>query len=132
MRLVINKHKCSGCHICELVCSVYHFGEANPEKSAIRIHKDDLNTSINTPKVCLQCVDRKMKCLQGFPDSTDPTTARRSFLWDRACLEFCPYGAIFPCGDSALHCNLCHGQPYCVKFCTTGAISVKRMGGEQP
>jgi Fe-S-cluster-containing hydrogenase component 2 len=125
MRLVINKRKCSGCHICELVCSVYHFGVASPEKAAIRIHKDDLNTSVNTPKVCLQCVDRKMKCLRGFPDSTDPDTARERLLWDRACLEFCPYDAIFPYEDSALHCNLCHGQPRCVEFCTPGAITVR-------
>ena len=125
MRLAINKRKCSGCHICELVCSVYHFGIASPEKSAIRINKDDLNTSVNTPKVCLQCVDEKMKCRQGFPDSTDLAAARKSFLWERACLEFCPYDAIFPHEDSALHCNLCDGHPRCVEFCTPGAITVK-------
>ncbi len=108
-----------------MVCSVAHFGVANPEKSAIRIHKDDLGTDINIPKVCLQCVDGKMKCLQGFPEPTDPATARKSLIWDRACLEFCPYDAIFLSGDSALHCNLCDGAPRCVEFCTPGAISVK-------
>ncbi|MFC2056195.1 4Fe-4S binding protein [Chloroflexota bacterium] len=125
MRLVIDKSKCSGCHLCELVCSVHHFGVANPEKAAIRIYKDDLNTSLNTPKVCLQCVNGKMRCLKGFPNSTNPDIARKSFLWDRACLEFCPYDAIFPYENSALHCNLCDGQPRCVEYCTPRAITVK-------
>ena len=119
------QRECSVCRICWLFCSVDHFGVASPEKAAIRINKDDLNTSINTPKVCLQCVDRKMKCLRGFPEPTDPATARESFLWDRACLEFCPYDAIFRYEDSALHCNLCDGHPLCGELCTPGAITVR-------
>ena len=35
----------------------------NIEKSAIRIQKDDLDTSLNTPTVCRQC--KEMKCLAG-------------------------------------------------------------------
>lgn len=63
MRIKVDKKKCSGCHMCEMVCSLFHLGTVNTEKSAIRIQKDDLNTSLNRPFVCRQC--KEMKCLDG-------------------------------------------------------------------
>jgi len=49
MKITVDRKRCSGCHLCELVCSLFHGGSVNPEKSAIRIKKDDLNTSMNMP-----------------------------------------------------------------------------------
>ena len=42
LRIEIEKKKCTGCHLCEMVCSLSHLGVLNPSKSAIRILKDDL------------------------------------------------------------------------------------------
>jgi len=39
------------------------------EKSAIRIQKDDLDTSLNTPVLCRQC--KEMKCLHGEEETKD-------------------------------------------------------------
>ncbi len=63
MKIKVNSKKCTGCHLCELVCSLFHLGLMNTEKSAIRILKDDLDTSMNQPRICLQC--KEMKCLEG-------------------------------------------------------------------
>ena len=52
MRIKVDPKKCSGCHLCEMVCSLYHLGVINIERSAIRIQKDDLETSLNTPVLC--------------------------------------------------------------------------------
>jgi Fe-S-cluster-containing hydrogenase component 2 len=35
--LMIDVKKCTGCRICELVCSLSHDGECNPLKSRIRV-----------------------------------------------------------------------------------------------
>jgi len=39
------------------------FRNDETEKSAIRIQKDDLDTSVNLPVLCHQC--KEMKCLKG-------------------------------------------------------------------
>ena len=41
-----------------------------------------------------------------------------------ACLEACPFGAIFFDSEQgvAIMCDLCGGDPACVKRCATGAI----------
>ncbi len=37
--LAINPEKCTGCRLCELVCSVYHDGVSNAARSRIKIMK---------------------------------------------------------------------------------------------
>ena len=76
MRIKVNKEKCSGCHLCETMCSLFHLGVVNAEKSAVRIEKDDLDTSLNSPVVCRQC--KKMKCLEGEEVSPEVEKERSS------------------------------------------------------
>ena len=122
MRIIVNRQKCTGCHLCELVCSLYHLGISNPEKSAIRIQKDDLNTSINTPVVCRQC--KEMKCLEG--ERINETLAKQQFLWVKERAERCPFDSLNVLGETAYHCDLCAGHPQCSRVCTSGAIRVKK------
>jgi len=37
--LAISPEKCTGCRLCELVCSVYHDGVSNAARSRIKIMK---------------------------------------------------------------------------------------------
>jgi Fe-S-cluster-containing hydrogenase component 2 len=76
MRIRVNKEKCSGCRLCETMCSLFHIGAVNTEKSAIRIEKDDLGTSMNTPFVCRQC--KNMKCLEGEKAALK---GKKKFIW---------------------------------------------------
>ena len=122
MRIIVNRQKCTGCHLCELVCSLYHLGISNPEKSAIRIQKDDLDTSINTPVVCRQC--KEMKCLGG--ERVNEALAKQQFLWVKKRAERCPFDSLTVLGETAYHCDLCAGHPQCSRVCTTGAIRVKK------
>lgn len=41
MELIVNHHRCDGCRLCELICSLSHFGEFNPARSAIRVEKNE-------------------------------------------------------------------------------------------
>lgn len=122
MKIVTNSKKCTGCHLCELVCSLSHLGVMNVEKSAIRIQKDDLATSMNNPLVCLQC--NEMKCLDG--ENVNEGYAKNQFIWPNKRVEKCPFGRLTAVGQDAYHCDLCGGRPQCVGVCTSEAIRAKR------
>jgi carbon-monoxide dehydrogenase iron sulfur subunit len=120
MRIKINKEKCSGCHLCEMVCSLFHLGLINIEKSAIRIGKDDLDASMNTPVLCRQC--KEMKCLE--EERAIEGREKNKFIWDRIRAERCPFNALTIFGAKAYHCDLCLGSPQCIRVCTPGALTL--------
>ena len=122
MRISVNRKKCTGCHLCELVCSLFHLGAINSEKSAIRIDKDDLNTCMNTPRVCRQC--KEMKCLDG--EDVVEKFEKEQFRWAKARTGRCPFDSLSVFGQVAYHCDLCSGHPQCVRVCTSEAIRVKK------
>ena len=121
MRIIVNRKNCTGCHLCELVCSVSHLGITNTEKSAIRVRKDDLDTSLNKPSVCLQCSE--MPCLDG--EDVDVQQVQKQFVWPRQRAERCPFDCLTVFGLEAYHCDLCGGRPRCVDVCTSGALRTK-------
>ncbi len=120
MKIKVVQEKCSGCHLCETMCSLFHLGVVNTERSAVRIEKDDLDTSSNSPVVCRQC--KKMPCLEGEEVSLD--IERPKFSWPRERANKCPFHALPVFGTRSYHCDLCGGKPQCVKVCTTGAIKL--------
>lgn len=67
--LVAEVDACTGCKICELVCSMNREGEYRPSQSCIRIVRNK-DLDVNFPILTAQC-------LQRFPDCTK-------------CAEFCP------------------------------------------
>jgi Fe-S-cluster-containing hydrogenase component 2 len=120
MKIKIEKEKCSGCHLCEMVCSLFHLGIINTEKSAIRIERDDLDTGLNIPVVCRQC--KKMKCLS--KEGADEVAEKKSFFWDGKRVKTCPFKALSAFEGTAYHCDLCGGDPQCTKVCTPEAIII--------
>ena len=120
MRIKVNKDKCSGCHLCEMVCSLIHLGMINIEKSGIRIQKDDLDSSLNSPILCHQC--KEMKCLKG--EEVVTVMEKRKFIWDRRRAENCPLNALSVFEENAFHCDLCGENPQCIKVCTPKAIRI--------
>jgi anaerobic carbon-monoxide dehydrogenase iron sulfur subunit len=60
--LIADADKCTGCKVCELVCSMAKFKEFNPEKSYIKILRNAL-LDVNIPAIsagcdsCGQCVE---------------------------------------------------------------------------
>ncbi len=56
--LVIKPETCTGCHYCEMACSLVHEGECNINLSRIGIIKTQGGgTGENLPVVCQQCLD---------------------------------------------------------------------------
>jgi len=121
--IMINAPLCTGCIQCELVCSINKTGWANPLWSRIRVAKD-LEKGIFLPVVCRQCNPAPcvemctQVALQRSPATgtirIDPTLCNHR----QACVSACAFGAINIAPDeSIIICDLCGGDPMCVKFC---------------
>lgn len=123
MKIRVDAQKCTGCHLCEMACSLFHLGVVDLERSAIRIFKDDLGKSINRPKVCPQC--KKMVCLESPLDQgVSEEVVKKEWEWPSYRVDYCKPNQIFKVGDYTYHCDLCGGDPQCVKVCTIQAIWV--------
>ncbi|MFC1993931.1 4Fe-4S dicluster domain-containing protein [Chloroflexota bacterium] len=133
--LLINSDVCTGCRLCELICSLVKEKESNPAKSRI-LNEFYLLEGMRVPRVCINCNDAP--CIPSCP--TDALVKDVSTGWvnldnDKcnlclACIDACPYGAIRLTPDNELiKCDLCQGDPECVKICEPQAIM---YGDRQP
>lgn len=90
-------------------------------------------TGFSFPAVCQQCsVAACMEvCPVGAINKDEATGAMKVnnavCLRCKMCTIACPFGATFYDADHDLiiKCDLCGGDPECVKFCPSGAISYR-------
>lgn len=122
-RIVVDHKRCTGCRMCEQVCVFFREHEFNPRRARIRILMNEPE-GIYAPLICNQC----KKCLTACN--------RDALFWDDKvkvvrvkaeecsgcgdCVDACGQGAIFldPVSGTANVCDLCSGDPQCVKWCT--------------
>jgi len=131
--LMVDVTKCTGCRICELVCSLSHEGECNPLKSRIRVFKIE-DEGIDLPCVCQHCETPLCRdvcpvdAIRRNPDTGAVIIKEELCVGCRACSLVCPYGAITMdvSRKVMLKCDLCDGDPKCVKFCLTKALIYER------
>jgi len=130
--LFVEPEKCTGCRSCELICSFVHTGEFNPLRSRISIVAFE-KTGFSFPAVCQQC--SVAACMEVCPVgaiSVDAATGAKivnhsTCLRCKMCTIACPFGATFYDADHDLiiKCDLCGGDPECVKYCPSNAISYR-------
>lgn len=116
--------RCKGCRYCEAICSYAHTGTIAPTRSRIRIRSEALKGR-DVPVVCQQCKERP--CVEACPFGSiveDPSLGIVKINEElcrgcEACIEACPFHAIFMDSKTgkALKCDLCGGDPMCVKIC---------------
>lgn len=66
--LIVDADKCTGCRVCELICSMAKHGEYNPQKSYIRVLKNremDVNIVAVDPRCDSSCNLCVKGCLPG-------------------------------------------------------------------
>ncbi len=126
VRIRIDKQKCTGCGLCENICSLFHNGLINKKMSAVRIRMDVLGDSVHKPEICLQCTN--MKCLEGEMLTKEEQFAeKKKFIWNNIQRVFsCPFNGCFFYDGKVYRCDLCGGDPQCVKVCTTTALTITK------
>jgi len=134
--LVVNPDICNGCRRCEMTCSLKKTGNViSPTKSRIRIIKIE-TIGVDTPMVCRHCLDAPCKNVCPthaiFTDSQTGAVLieENKCIGCRECMLACPFGAISLDVDrgALVKCDLCQGDPACVKTCMWGAITYERAG----
>jgi len=115
--------KCTGCQRCEIACSLHHEGWMWPEASRIRVFAPF--PGIEVPHLCAQCDD--YPCVESCPvDALSVDGETTAVLIDRdactscgICITACPGKVPFlhPGDNKATICDLCEGDPQCVKVC---------------
>ena len=63
--LIADADRCTGCEICELMCSIAKQGECNPKKSYIKVMKNK-EMDVNIPILSVEC-DFCGKCTESCP-----------------------------------------------------------------
>ncbi len=127
--LMINHQKCTGCRLCELVCSVMHDGVSNPARSRIKVVKWE-SEGLYVPMSCQQCEDAP--CLNVCPVKAISRDQDYGFVavdyeicsGCRSCVAVCPFGAMNynVIDKKVFKCDLCGGNPQCVRFCEEKAV----------
>jgi carbon-monoxide dehydrogenase iron sulfur subunit len=115
--------RCSGCRRCEIACSLHHEGWMWPEASRIRVFMPF--PGVEVPHFCAQCDD--YPCVASCPMdalSVDKLTGAVIVNQEKCtscgdCIEACPGEVpyLHPESNKAIICDLCGGDPECVKVC---------------
>ena len=131
MRIVtVDPHSCVACRNCEYACAFKHTGDFNRNDSHIRVNFYP-EAVVCIPWTCTHCSDAW--CMEVCPAdaiSRNEDTGAVEIDSNRCagckmCMLACPSGNIhFNAGlHIAQKCDLCGGDPSCVKFCTSGALN---------
>ncbi|MBU2604174.1 MAG: 4Fe-4S dicluster domain-containing protein, partial [Actinobacteria bacterium] len=132
-RILVRGDICSGCKACMLACVAAHEGGFGTAAARIRVTKIETE-GLDWPSVCRLC--RRPGCVKACPAgalSRDASLGVVRLNEDEciacgACADGCPFGMVImhPTTGLPLICDLCDGDPACVKRCAPGAI---RWGG---
>lgn len=124
--LVVVPNRCVGCMRCELYCSFKFYQTHNPARA--RIHVIRSEPYIDTPIVCWHCG----LCIDSCPQDAISRNKKTGAVEIDAekctkcgiCISTCPIGMIKtdPVTKVAIKCDLCGGDPECVKRCPEKAL----------
>lgn len=130
-----NLDACTGCRQCEIACSLTHENVIWPGASRVRVY--EFPPSIEIPVLCYQCPD--VPCVRECPaDALSVDEETLTVAVDsskclritegtdcRVCADVCPGSTIrmHPSEDVPMFCDLCGGDPECVKVCPTATVT---------
>ncbi len=128
LTITVDTPTCTGCRVCEMVCSLFHEKVTNIEKARLRI-TDRWDDSLFEPHICQLCDDAP--CVAACPTSALSQDERGVVKVDQdacngcaACMSACQYDAIYYQDEfqRLFVCDRCDGDPTCVKFCFTKSL----------
>jgi Fe-S-cluster-containing hydrogenase component 2 len=131
--LFADPEKCTGCGICELVCSAFHERKFGLRKSRIRSVK--IGETIRMPLTCRLC--DKPPCVLVCPTEALKQNVNTGIIMVNEgkcngcgwCVQSCPFGVMLfhPAKGLPITCDLCAGDPLCVKNCPKEALELTTL-----
>jgi len=129
---------CSTCGACELYCSMAHGGVARRRLARLNIVSNRF-TGSQSIETCYQCDAPAClyACMVPGAMSIDPETGARVINEEKcvgcgACARACPYDAnggvirLNPEKNVYVKCDLCGGDPECIKACRYLALTYRQ------
>lgn len=138
--------KCTGCGICQMACSMRHFGVINKDLARIQVRKYLLPLPKAVQVVCTQCPIQERECEKACPlqppaiyfdrESLHMVVDKQRCAGKKClrCQKACPANAIriYPSvSPKPFLCDLCDKEntgnrgPQCVNVCPNGALKYK-------
>ncbi len=128
--IMIHADKCTGCRNCELACSFKQEGLFRPILSRVHAYTWE-REGLSVPMMCQHCDDAP--CVAVCPTGAMRRNKATSLVdWNkdtcircRMCTIACPFGnAVYDSGtNQIIKCNMCDGDPECVRFCPSEALT---------
>jgi Fe-S-cluster-containing dehydrogenase component len=149
MMVVHDANRCVGCRRCEVACTLSHDNKIQPSISRVKLARN-YNFGPDGPRLgwtngeglygnfrliadtCLQCAHPTpcaTACPQGAIEVAPGTNARvinkAKCIGCGTCTKACPWmmASLDTEAKKATKCDLCGGDPKCVKICPAGALS---------
>lgn len=135
--VIVDAKKCSGCRSCETYCSLKHEALCAPSRGRIRVVKWE-QEGIFVPVSCMRCEEPacefacpKHATYRNYSTGAMEVNPNRC-IGCMSCIFACPFGATFFDQETGkvLKCDLCGGDPTCVKVCPTGALTCEEISRE--
>jgi carbon-monoxide dehydrogenase iron sulfur subunit len=143
----VDEMKCVGCGICEMACSMNHYGVINKDLARIQVRKYLLPLPKAVQVTCVQCPEQERECQNACPVEDGPAIRYDEELLHMVvdeerclgekcdqCIEACTSGAVrrnLAQSPYPFTCNLCDVEgtgerdPQCINVCPTGALVYK-------
>jgi Fe-S-cluster-containing dehydrogenase component len=145
--IIADPTKCVGCRRCELACTEFNDGKAQPSISRIKVDRNlnfgpkgvfagqnaqgNWGSGLVTQDLCKQC-PHPVPCADACPNDAimvkPPVNARvvdlDKCIGCKMCQKACPWEMMSfdPETKKATKCFLCHGKPKCVAACPASAL----------
>mgnify|MGYP000393912635 CR=1 FL=1 len=126
-RIVWDMGKCTGCRVCEAICSLVKEGEFNPVKARAKVVRTVERSILHKVRVtCLQCEEPNCKavCPTGaitLDDRGVKVTDEDKCIGCKMCVKVCPADAVTYENNlvNIDHQACIHHGPSCEEICVT-------------